>query len=92
MYYRLARDEDAIGAFQRALMLDPGLGEAYLGLGKTYYYLHNFGASRENLIKAQQLMPGRRDVYAFLGGTYLEENRTADAVQFLERGSRAESG
>jgi tetratricopeptide (TPR) repeat protein len=66
VYLRQGRYEDAIAHFNGALAIDPNYGPAYLHRGMAYYSLGNRQQGRDDLLMAQSLMPGNKEVEAQL--------------------------
>jgi tetratricopeptide (TPR) repeat protein len=66
VYLRQGRYEDAIAYFNGALALDANYGPAYMHRGMAYYSLGDRYRGRDDLLKAQSLMPGNKEVEAQL--------------------------
>jgi len=66
VYLRQGRNEEAIGYFNQSLALDPDYGPAYLHRGIAYYNMGNRQLGRDDLMRAQQLMPNNPEVQAQL--------------------------
>jgi len=66
VYLRQGLYVDAISYFNGAISLDPKFGPAYLHRGMAWYGLGDRVQGRNDLLMAQQLMPGNKDVEAQL--------------------------
>jgi tetratricopeptide (TPR) repeat protein len=66
VYLRQGRYQDAISYFNGALTIDPNYGPAYMHRGMAWYGLNDRYRGREDLLKAQSLMPNNKDVEAQL--------------------------
>jgi tetratricopeptide (TPR) repeat protein len=66
VYLRQGRYDDAIAFFNGALALDPNYGPAYMHRGMAYSSLGDRYRGRDDLLKAQSLMPGNKEVEAQL--------------------------
>ncbi len=62
VYLRQARYDEAIGYFNQSLTLDADYGPAYLHRGMAYYNLGDRQRGRDDLLKAQSLMPNNVEV------------------------------
>jgi tetratricopeptide (TPR) repeat protein len=83
-------DSPVVAEFNRALELDPGSGEAELGLGIYYLYIPRvFGGdghrARTHFKKAHRLMPDNPEPAVWIAISYREEARLDDARQWLDR-------
>ena len=71
---------------ERALELQPGLGEAHVALGFYHYYAHrDYDRARAELIEARKTMPNSYEVLAALGMVDRREARWDSALANLER-------
>jgi tetratricopeptide (TPR) repeat protein len=75
VYTALKRIEDARGEYERAISLDPKMGEAYFNLGILFMYKPDFPAAVAALRKAVELMPGKPEVLYELA---VAQNRSLD--------------
>lgn len=66
VYLRQGRNEEAIAYFNQSLALDGDYGPAYLHRGIAYYNMGNRQAGRDDLMRAQALMPDNPEVTAQL--------------------------
>jgi serine/threonine-protein kinase len=83
---RLARIEQARKAAERALQIQPDLGEAHVALGFYHYYAHrDYGRARDELIEARKTMPNSYEVFGALGMIDRREARWDAALDNLER-------
>ncbi|ABC31341.1 FOG: TPR repeat [Hahella chejuensis KCTC 2396] len=70
---------DADAHFQRAIKADPGVPDAWLGLGLTKLRGGDLEAGRNNLEVAVSLSPNNAVLRSYLGRAYFEEKRSDDA-------------
>jgi tetratricopeptide (TPR) repeat protein len=62
VYLRQGKYIDAISYFNGALAVDPNYGPAYMHRGMAWYALGDRMQGRNDLLMAQQLMPGNKEV------------------------------
>jgi tetratricopeptide (TPR) repeat protein len=62
--------DQARGFFQRAIALDPGYAQAYVGLADTYAFLREHGKVKEQLVKALELDDTLAEAHASLAFNY----------------------
>jgi len=62
VYLRQGKYVDAISYFNGALAIDPNYGPAYMHRGMAWYALGDRMQGRNDLLMAQQLMPGNKEV------------------------------
>ncbi|MFL6536779.1 MAG: hypothetical protein ACJ8JD_01205 [Chthoniobacterales bacterium] len=73
-------------AAERALEIQPGLGEAHVALGFYHYYAHrDYDRARAELMEARKTMPNSYEVLAALGMVDRREARWDSALANLER-------
>jgi tetratricopeptide (TPR) repeat protein len=66
VYLRQGKYVDAISYFNGALAIDPNYGPAYMHRGMAWYALGDRMQGRNDLLMAQQLLPGNKEVEAQL--------------------------
>ncbi|HKY94791.1 MAG TPA: tetratricopeptide repeat protein [Kiloniellales bacterium] len=62
LYLRQGKYVDAISYFNGALAVDPNYGPAYMHRGMAWYALGDRMQGRADLLRAQELMPGNKEV------------------------------
>jgi tetratricopeptide (TPR) repeat protein len=79
--------DDALLAFQRVLMREPGNAMARVNLGYICLKRRIFGEAIEHLSRAMRCEDKKANLYAhfYMGLVYLEREMFADAAVFLER-------
>jgi tetratricopeptide (TPR) repeat protein len=76
---------EAIGWFDRALAVDPALGNAWLGRGLCRIRLGDAKGGREDLLVAAALEPQRAVLRSYLGKAYTDAGNDTRAAKELER-------
>ena len=71
--------DQAIGSFQRALVLDPLNADAYRGLAKAYERLGKLGEAESTYRNAIVARPNYWAAHSELGGFYFRQGRYAEA-------------
>jgi TolB-like protein/Tfp pilus assembly protein PilF len=80
---RLALAETCVKA---AVRLQPDSGETHLAQAIHFYWgYRNYDRAREELAKAQRVLPNNVQIFTFLGLIDRRQNRWDDAIQNLER-------
>ena len=83
---RQVRIEQARKAAERALEIQPNLGEAHLAFGFYHYYAHrDYDRARAELTEARRTMPNSAEVAGALGMIDRRESRWETALSNLER-------
>jgi tetratricopeptide (TPR) repeat protein len=77
--------EDAVGAYQKVLELNPGAAGALVNLGTIYYRLRKFDEAEKHYLAAIQADPGYPLAQFNLGNLYDELGRIPEAVDFYRR-------
>ena len=82
---RESRDK-ARSLAERALQLQPGLPEAHLALGFSYYYGDNdYDAALREFEVAQQGLPNESEVYLAIGAIQRRQGKWAESTANLEK-------
>ena len=79
---------EAVSWFNRALAVDPALGNAWLGRGLCRIHSGDVKGGREDLLVAAALEPQRAELRSYLGKTYATANdypRAAKELQLAEK-------
>ncbi len=58
---------------------------AYIGRGKALLRIEEFGAARQDFMKAMQLNPSRTETFYLIGNSLFHEKRFKDALGFYEQ-------
>jgi TolB-like protein/Flp pilus assembly protein TadD len=75
------RQEEAKQAVDRALQLQPDLGEAFLALGYYYYWCrHDFDAASKTFEQARARLPNNPEILAALGYLERRKGKWAEAI------------
>jgi tetratricopeptide (TPR) repeat protein len=77
--------DDAVGAFERAIQIDPNYGPAYDELGWTYYNFQDYRKATELLEEAVRVDPDSWSAYNHLGIAYYSNRNYEGAVEALPR-------
>ena len=85
------RPQDAIGAFNQAIQLDPYLAPAHYNLGLALRQVGQLQQSADAFYRATQVDPKFALAYANLGGALLEGNNLPQAENYLERALELDS-
>ncbi len=72
-------------AVERALALNPRLGEAYLALGNLHFMLDALDAADEAFVRAAELIPNSADLYYSLGNLRYTQGRLEEAVNYHQQ-------
>lgn len=64
------RFQDAVGAFEKAIALNPRHGYAHFNRGEAYKGLKDWASAEKEYVRAAELMPGNPDVLATLAYCY----------------------
>jgi len=86
LYRLLARNLDAVRAFERAAALNPlvGLDNLYETIGALHVVEANFESAIEALQKRVDVSPNSAEAHRKLGEVYLQQNRSDEALaEFL---------
>jgi tetratricopeptide (TPR) repeat protein len=75
------RYKEAIGAYNRAIKLDPGYATAYYNRGNTYFELKEYARAIEDYNRAIELNPTDADAYNNRGNAYKALKEYARAVE-----------
>jgi serine/threonine-protein kinase len=76
----------ARAAADRALELDPDLPQAHLALGYYYYYgFRAYDQALEELVQAEQGLPGDAELLAARGWIYRRQGKWEEAIANLQR-------
>lgn len=73
---------EAFQAIERALELNPDLGEAYLALGNIHVMRDEYPAADEAFQRAQTLIPNSPDLFYALGGLRFMQGRLEESVKY----------
>jgi len=71
-YQELEDYEKAIGAYEKAIAIDPKLFESWLNLGNSYNTLQNYEKAVEAYQKALEIEANDYMIFSMLGTTYLK--------------------
>jgi tetratricopeptide (TPR) repeat protein len=77
--------EDAVGAYQKVLELNPGAAGALVNLGTIYYRLRKFPEAEKYYLAAIEADPGYPLAQFNLGNLYDEQGRLPEALDFYRR-------
>ena len=77
--------EDAVGAYQKVLELNPGAAGALVNLGTIYYRLRKFVEAEKYYLAAIEADPGYPLAQFNLGNLYDEQGRLPEALDFYRR-------
>jgi len=77
--------DDAVGAFQRAIQIDPGYGPAFDELGWTYYNVQDFRQAVETLEEAVRVDPNAWSAHNHLGIAHYSNRNYEAAAEALPR-------
>jgi tetratricopeptide (TPR) repeat protein len=86
---RAAKPEEALGAFQQAVQLDPRNAEAHANLGKTQLTLGHLNEAIPELREALRLDPGNTQAKRILSQAYRRAGDAENAAKYAD--SSAES-
>lgn len=86
--YSVGDFEEAARLYERSTESDPGQVDAYIGLGKTYTALRQFGRAENALKRAAELAPRNPDVHNSLGALALHRMHPAVALGHYETALR----
>ena len=86
--YRLRYYDEAAGVFQRATVLAPRDGYAWMELAKAENSLGHAGTTLNAMAKAAQVSPNDGELAAVIGFNYINLNRAREAIPPLQRASR----
>ncbi|HEX3719618.1 MAG TPA: TonB-dependent receptor [Verrucomicrobiae bacterium] len=75
----------AIGWFNRAMAVDPGLGDAWLGRGLCRIRYGDLVGGREDLLVAAAMEPQRASLRSYLAKAWSESGNDRRAMQELQR-------
>jgi TolB-like protein/Tfp pilus assembly protein PilF len=75
----------AVAAAQRALELDPGLGEAHASLAYARLYDAEWKAAEDGLARALELRPGYAEAHAWSAHLFGARGRAAEAIAAARR-------
>ena len=84
-YYSREEDSKAIDYFKKAVELDSTFFDAYLYLGKSYYYNFDSDLCIETLLKAKKIK-AHNEVFEFLGFAYEDIDENYRAIEIYEEG------
>ncbi|MDP2928055.1 MAG: tetratricopeptide repeat protein [Candidatus Omnitrophota bacterium] len=84
-YSKLGRLDLAIDSFQKAILSDPTLYEAYQNLGDIYSDKGEYDKAIGYYQKAIEVNPTFFDVYLSLGGLYARIENHPKAIEYLQR-------
>lgn len=87
-YHRAAKYEQAVGAFQRAILLKPDFAEAYNNLGSSYYSLGEHRKAEEAIRRAILLKPEMAVALSNLGNVNIALGHNKRAIPFFEQALR----
>jgi len=90
-WYNYSSDEDLpdpMEAIQKALKINPGLGEAYCSLGIYHSYYQNGPKAITALEKCNELQPGYSEAYNWLGWMRMIMGDPVDGLKPAERAAR----
>jgi len=77
--------DDAIGAFQKAIVLDPGFSWPYRGIGLVYWDLKDEGRALEWFQKAVTVNPNHWRAYSSFGAIAFRLERYEQALEAFRR-------
>ena len=81
----LARDPEALEAFNQAVSLEPSNARHYVMRGQLERAMRKPGAAVESLRKATELAPKDPDCWKALAGAYLDQTKHEASLECLER-------
>ncbi len=90
-YSAAQRFEEAAGAFTTASKLDPGLPDAYQGLGDALARLDRLPEAAEALRRRVELEPSNPSALTSLARVLIKSNAFESAIQYLEKARELDS-
>ena len=75
--------DEAVGAFERAIQIDPAYGPAYDELGWTYFNFEDYRQAADVLERAIEVDPESWSAYSHLGITYYRNRNYERAAEVL---------
>ncbi len=84
-YRRTDKLEDALKAFDRAIVLKPEFLKGHLGAGNTLRDMEKFPEAISKFRLALAINPNFAEAYHYLGVTFLEQDNLEDAVPVLRK-------
>jgi serine/threonine protein kinase len=85
MYYRASHNEDALGAYERAIQLDSSNASAYCGKGDVLCVLKRYEEALAEYERALQRDPDYASAYYGKGNALVSRHRSAEALMAYER-------
>lgn len=82
---RIGRLEEALAAFDRAIVLKPDFLKGHLGAGNTLRDMGKFPEAISKFRLALAINPNFAEAYHYLGVTFVEQENFADAVPVLRK-------
>jgi tetratricopeptide (TPR) repeat protein len=89
-YYKLEQYADAVGAFRRAVSLDPKHADAHFNLGNAYDRLNRHAEAAASFAEVVRLTPAAADANFNLGNAYAKLERYREAAAAYEQAVRLE--
>jgi len=81
IYHETGRYREAVEEFNKAIIIAPLNGDAYLNLATTYEKLNNLTKAEDTYKKAIQVRPKYWGGYSYLGSFYYNQGRYVDAAE-----------
>ncbi len=79
------RDDEAIKAFEHAVLLKPGYVDAYNNLGAAYYKRGMYDEARKTFVRLIEVDPHYMSAYFNLGNVLRKEGKIQEAIVLFER-------
>ena len=80
--------QEAISAYKKAVILQPGLAEVWSNLGLMQHQAGDIAGALDSFMKAHRLKPKLFVPVLFLGLENLQQNKPAEALPYLQTASR----
>lgn len=87
-YHRATKYEQAVAAFQQAILLKPDFAEAYNNLGSSYYSLGEHRKAHEVIRQAILLKPKMAVAFSNLGNVNIALGHNKQAIPLFEQALR----
>jgi len=76
---------DALTNFEKAIALDPGYYEAYIGIARCYYGMRDVVAAETTYQRALQVDPQNPKAYDGLAGLFTDQRNYSEAISFYSQ-------
>lgn len=84
LYTLRNKDSQAFADFDKAVLLDPAMAEAYVNRGVLHYNAHDLKAAETDFLKAVELSPKLQEALNNLGMVYARVRNWTKANQYLD--------